>query len=957
MKTLRRFMARLFNFLARRKAEERMSEEIEEHLALQTADNLRAGLSPAEARRAAILKFGAVEAVKESYRAERGMPFIEAVLQDLRYALRMISRSPGFAIVAILTLALGIGANTAIFSVIDAVMMRPLPVRDPQQLMLLSWRTRTEAKVHGSSYGDCNNSHTSGCDFSVPFSRTVRAQTNLFSGLAVFAGPLDINLSGNGPAVIARGGYVSGDYFSTLGLKTILGRPLGPADDQPSAPAAIVLTYNFWQRAFGGDPSIAGRTVRLNNVDAIIVGVAEPGFSHLTPGKTQDFVMSFSMVDRVRSEWWRDGSRINDPSVFWAVIVGRLKQGVSIPQAQASLSTLFRGEVENASVLTDADAPAVVLEPAREGLNGQSFEVAPMLNVLMAAVGFVLLIACANVAGLILARSTKRQKELAMRQALGAARGRIARQLLTESLVVSLAGGALGVLVAIWGVKALVSLIGSQAADGFPFVVAPDWWVLGFTAAITLATGILSGLAPTLRSARSDLTPTLRENASSVPGGVVHSRWRFRLGDALVVAQVAISIVMLIGAGLLVRTLSNLRHLNPGFDTESILLFGINPTIAGYQDLQTVQLYRELQQRFAALPGVSSVSYSEEALLSQSQSGTGVHLDGTPPKSHVTTDLLPVGADFLSTMRIRLLAGRSFTSIDFAQADATHAAVTAVEKAAKAQTGSARLPSWSSSTNAARLTEPHLAPIPVIINRTFARKYLAGKDPIGLHMGDPQGDKPSLRPQPGYVIVGVAENSKYASLRKEIQPTMYAPLTGNSAHFELRVSVDPMTLVPAVRKIVAETDSNLPLSDVRTQTQQIEQILSQERLLSRLSSFFAVLAMALACIGLYGLLSYEVARRTRELGIRIALGAQRRNLMRLVVRQGFVLALAGVAIGISAAIGVTRLMRSILFDVRSYDPATYAGVASLIVLVALAACSIPARRAMRVEPMVALREE
>jgi predicted permease len=449
LKTLRRFMARLLNFVARRKAEERMREEIDEHIALQAAENLRAGLSPAEARRAAILKFGAVEAVKESYRAERGMPFIETVLQDLRYALRMISRSPGFAIVAILTLALGIGANTAIFSVIDAVMMGSLPVRDPQELVLLSWMTRTETKVNGSSYGDCKGSHTSDCVFSVPFSRTVRTQSKSFSGLAVFAGPLDINFSGNRPAVIAHGEYVSGDFFSTLGLKTILGRPLGPADDQPSAPPAIVLNYTCWQRAFGSDPSAVGRTVRLNNVEALIVGVSGPGFSHITPGKTQDFFMSFSMVDRVRSEWWRDGSRINDPSVFWAVIVGRLKQCVSIAQTQASLSALFRGEVESASIMTDADAPAVVLEPARDGLDGQRFEVAPMLNVLMSAVGFVLLIACANVAGLILARSTKRQKELAVRQALGAGRSRIARQLLTESLVVSLAGGALGVVVAI----------------------------------------------------------------------------------------------------------------------------------------------------------------------------------------------------------------------------------------------------------------------------------------------------------------------------------------------------------------------------------------------------------------------------------------------------------------------------------------------------------------------------
>ena len=446
--------------------------------------------------------------------------------------------------------------------------------------------------------------------------RTVRAQSNSFSGLAVFAGPLDVNFSGNGPANIARGEYVSGDFFSTLGVKTILGRALGPADDQPSAPPAIVLSYAYWRRAFGADPSAIGRTVRLNNVEAVIVGVADPGFSHITPGKTQDFSMPLSLVDRVRSEWWGDSDRLNDPSVFWAVIAGRLKPGVSMAQAQASVSSLFRSEGCACVALLRCRRARCPREAGarrperREHGNRSDAE-------------------CPHVRGRLRAAHCLRQrsrahscplgeaaKELAMRQALGAGRGRIARQLLTESLVVSLAGGALGVFVAIWGVKALVALLQSHGTDPFPFAISPDWRVLGFTAAVTLATGILSGLAPTLRSARVDLTPSLRENAASVPGGAVHSQWRFRLGDALVVAQVALSIVMLIGAGLLVRTLGNLRHLNPGFDTENILLFGVNPAIAGYKDLQTVHLYRELQQRFAGLPGVISASYSEEALLS-----------------------------------------------------------------------------------------------------------------------------------------------------------------------------------------------------------------------------------------------------------------------------------------------------------------------------------------------------
>ena len=955
MKRMRRFFRRAGNLIFRRGGEQRLREEIEEHIAQQTADNLRAGMTPVEARRQAVLKFGAAEAIKEGYRAERSMPLIESVFQDLRFAVRMLAKSPGFAAVAILTLALGIGANTAIFSVLDAVMLRPLPVRDPQQLFLLRWTTRNEPRHYGaSSYGDCTGTRTSDCVFPFPFTRTVRAQANLFSGLAVFAGPLDVNFKANGPADIVHGGYVSGDFFSTLGVKTILGRPLTPTDDQPSAPPAIVLTYAYWQRAFGGDPSAVGRTVRLNNVDAPIVGVAEPGFSHLTPGKTQDFFMAFSLVNRVRSEWWDDDDRLNSPTVFWAVIVGRLRPGISVARAQATLSPLFRNEVEKASLFTDADAPAVVAVPAREGLDGQSFQSAAMLNLLMSAVAFVLLIACANVAGLILARSAKRQKELAMRQALGAGRRRIARQLLTESLVVSLAGGALGVLVAVWGVKALVLMFQNHAADAFSYAIVPDWRVLGFSAAVTLATGILSGLAPTFRSAGLDLTPSLRENASSTPEGAARARWRFRLGDALVVAQVALSIVMLVGAGLLVRTLSNLRHLSPGFDTGNILLFAMNPNIAGYKDLQAVHLYRDLQQRFAALPGVVSVTYSEEALLSRSQSSTSVHLDGAPPKVNVDTDLLPVGSDFFSTMRIGLLAGRAFTSADFAQSDATHAAVSAAEKEAEAQNGSGKT---SPAANPDRSLQPRPAPVPVIVNQTFAKKYFPGRNPLGLHFGSPQNDRPATGPRPGFVIVGIAEDAKYSSLRDDIRPTMYRPLTGNSAHFELRTSGDPMALVAAVRKVVAQADSNLPLTDVRTQSEQIDQILFQERLISNLSSFFALLALVLAAIGLYGLLAYEVARRTRELGIRMALGADKSHLVRMVLRQGLMLALVGSLIGIGAAFGLTRLMASLLYAVRPGDPATFACVCFMLLLVAAAACLIPARRATRVEPMEALRTE
>lgn len=951
MARLRRLLARSRSLFRNDRAENELAREIVSHLALLAEEFERRGMSPNEARLAAKREYGGVEQAKQAHRDERSFLWIEQAVQDLRYAMRMLAKSPGFAAVAILTLALGIGANTAIFSEINAVMLQSLPAEDPQRLVIFEWNALHKPKLHGrSSYGDCSGD----CDFSVPFFQTAANHTNTLSGVAAFVGPLEVNFSGNGPASITRGLYVSGDYFSTVGTKVFLGRSLAPTDDSPSASPAIVLDYGYWRRAFGAAPSALGRVIRLNNVEATIVGVASPDFTSLTPGKRQDFYMPLSLARQVKSEWWGTRDRLSDATTWWAVIVGRLKPGVTIVQAQTEATTLFQREVLHGAkpVFAEADAPQIRLLPARQALDGESSQIAPMLDIIMAAVGLVLLIACANVAGLILARSTKRQKELALRQALGAGRARIARQLLTESVLLSGAGGALGILFAMWGVDAITRFVSSGLDQPFPYVVALDWRVLAFTAGVTLATGVLCGLAPTLQRSRGDLTSSLRENASSIPGGAAKAGQRFRTGDALVVVQVALSIVVLVGAGLLVRTLQKIQAVDPGFDTQNILLFGINPSLAGYKDHQTAQLYRQLQQRFASLPGVVSASYSEEALLSQSWSNTDVHLDGAPPKKNVESSILPVGSDFFSVMRIPVLAGRVFTSTDFAAAEATQAATTAAAEAASASpaertAAKAPIPETGSQT----------APVPVIVNQAFARKFFPNENPVGRHIGNAQEDEPAIGPQLGYRIVGITADNKYDRLQREIEPTMFTPLVADSAHFELRASSDPTALVKEVRAAVAEVDTNLPLFDVRTQTQQIEQTLFRERLMARFSSLFGLLALALACIGLYGLLSYEVARRTRELGIRMALGAQKRDLMRLVVRRGLLLSIVGAIIGIGASMAVTRLMVSVLFSVRPNDPATIAGVSLLLVLVALAACSIPARRAMRIDPMVALREE
>jgi predicted permease len=943
MARMRRLLARFRSLLRNNRAEHELVREVESHLALLAEGFERRGMSPEEARIAAKRAYGGVEQAKQAHRDERSLLWIEQALQDLHYAFRLLRRSPGFAVVVILTLALGIGANTAIFTEIDAVLLRSLPAADPQHLVILEWSAQHKGKIESSSsYGDCRQD----CSFSVPFFQALRNNSRTLAENAAFAGPIEVNFSGNGPANMTRGLFVSGDYFQTIGQNVFLGRTLGPSDDSYSASPAIVLDYGYWQRAFGGDASVVGRVVRLNNVDATVVGIASPGFKSLTPGKHQDFFMPLSLARRVQSEWWGNDNRLADPGTWWVLIAGRLKPGVSTAQAQAEITTLFRAETMHGAkpIFKEADAPRIQMLPASEALDGESSQIAPMLTLIMIAVGLILLVACANVAGLILARSTRRQKELAVRQALGAGRSRIARQLLAESMLLSIAGGSLGVVFAVWGVDAITKFVSNGANEPFAYTIAPDWRVLSFTTALTLATGLLCGLAPALRGLRGDLTPSLRENSSSIPGSAPQAGRRLRLGDALVVTQVALSIVVLVGAGLLVRTLQKLQSIDPGFDTQNILLFGINPNLAGYTDQQTSQLYRQLQERFAALPGVVAASYSESVLLSRSWSSTDIHLDNAPPKSNVESQVLSVGADFFTMMRIPMLAGRSFTAQDFADAEKVREA----RAAAKANAA-------ASASSASPTTQG--VPVPVVVNRAFVAKFFPNQNPMGKHIGNSQEDEPAKTPQPGYRIIGVVGNTRYESPQSEIQPTMFEPLVSNSAHFELRTTGDPRALVKQVRGTVAAADINLPLFEVRTQTQQIEQTLFKERLMSRLSSFFATLALVLACIGLYGLLSYEVARRTRELGIRMALGAQRTNLMRLVVRQGLVLALVGAVIGVGASMAATRLMASMLYGVRPNDPGTFATVLVLLLLVAFAACVIPARRAMRIDPMVALREE
>jgi predicted permease len=1012
----------------RKRMLDELEQDIREHIEMETQDNIARGMSPEEARYAALRKFGNLTRVQEDAREVWSFVWLEQVWQDVRFGLRMLRKSPVFTAVAVLTLACGIGANTAIFSLIDAALLRSLPVENPAQLVLLKWSARKAPNIHGlMSSGDCpmdmggGGLNPNGCSFSEPMYNEI-ARAHIFSGTAAFANTGRLDLTGNGPASVINGQLVSGDFFHTMGIKAAVGRLLDASDDTPAAAPVTVLNYGYWQSAFGGSREVIGRTIDLNAVPFSIVGVAERRFTGITPGSDYDVWVPLSNQQKINPQKGMDAlggqDRQHDVGFWWLTIVGRLKPGTSVLQAQAMVSGMFRNEVQHGAVLlfpggkmgalpipreggpsiaangsasasvplgpgnaaiqmhgegaggpiaqpagngktqstmdaplqavlpaaegahaneteapsapktpaTADDNPQVTLVSAQSGLSGPRTRYSDPLYVLMLAVGIILLIACANVTGLLLARAAARQKEMAVRSALGAGRARIVRQLLTESVMLSVLGGLLGILFAYWGAHTIISFLSSNQAWPLGFATGVDLRVLGFTVAISLLTGILFGVAPAFRSARVDLTPTLKEGEGSSAGsGQSGGRW-FSAGNMLVVAQVALAVVVLVGAGLLVRTLQNLRSVDLGFDAHNILIFGIDPTLAGYKAAQADNLYRDLQGRLAETPGVKSASYSMMPLLSNGLMITMFHWPGTPEDQTAESDILEVGPNFFETLHIPFLAGRGFSGSDF--------------ELAAANSGD----------------KPTSAPTPVIVNQSFVQKYLGKENPIGKPFGESAAG-PFGAATPGYEIVGVARDAKYNDLRREIHPMVYSPQHAGGATFELRTAADPQALLPAVREVVGQVNGNLPLFNVTTQSEQIDRLLFQERLVARLAGFFGVLALVLACMGLYGLLSYEVSRRTREIGIRIALGAQPEKVLKLMLRQGIALAMVGAAVGIGVALGVTRYLGSMLFRVRASDPWTMSAVAVLLALVALAACYIPARRATRVDPIVALRYE
>ena len=915
MKALSRMKAALRNLFRTEQVESELDEEIRSYVDAVTEERIAAGMTPAAARRTAMADFGGSEQVKQAVRDSRAAAGLETVLQDIRFALRVLRKSPGFATVVVLTLALSIGANTAIFSLVNAVLLQSIPVRHPEELVVLSWSAhKSPASTGMSSFGDCpietDAASATGCPMSLPTFREMTQQRNVFAAATAFAGPANLDLAGNGQASIAHGELVSGTFFDTLGVPAALGRTLSSNDDRTGAPAVAVLDYAYWQTAFGGAPGIVGRAIRLNNEAFTIVGVADHGFTRLTPGKSADLYIALSQAKGLGLRW---GGQ-DESGSWWVTVIARLRSGVSRKQAEAAANVSFQNATMHGAkpAWKAADDPRLTLIPAQQGLTGFRRMLGEPLRLLMAAVGIVLLIACVNVAGLMLARSTAREREMAVRQALGASRRRVVQQVLTESILLSLAGAAIGTVLAYVGASALAAFTSTNWYQPLDIDVHPDARILLFTIGVALLTGIGFGLAPALLQARTRAAAEFsRGTTGSLPLMMHLGRRRWPgLGSGLVIVQVSLSIVMLVAAGLLLRSLDELRSVNAGFDTRNILLMWIDPELSGYDKPRIQNLYDNLQHRLAALPGVVAVSYSSDALLDGSLWTEDIKVEKQTSKRTVDSQMLRVGPRYFETMRLPLVRGRSLGDADLRG-----------------------------------------GPPVAVVNEAFVRKFLEGRDPIGLHFGSE--DKKA----PQWAIVGVVHNAKYSSLKDEEAPTAYVPLQEGGATFELRTATAPAAMIPAMRKTMRDLDENVPVMRVQTQSQTIDRLLFNERLLTRLLGAFAGLGLTLACIALYGLLSYEVACRTREIGVRAALGAQRTSVLGLFLRRGLIVVLIGSAIGVGSAALVTRLLASMLYGVKALDVTTFVAVPVLLACIAMLACLLPALRAMRVDPAVALRYE
>lgn len=883
---LRALLVRLAGLFSRKDQDRELALELESHLQMHTEDNVRAGMTPEEARRQALIKLGGILPTTEQYRRQRGLPLIETLFKDLRYGLRRLRRSPGFTTIALLSLALGIGANTAIFSLINTVVLRPLPVENPERLVSLS--NATGNRMFPA--------------FSYPNYKEFRDRNQVFDGLIAYRfAPL--SLSHDGVNERLWGYVVTGNYFEVLGVKAARGRLISPEDDlQPGAHPVTVISYQCWQQRFGADAGIIGKNVVANGRTYTIIGVAPEGFfgTEIIAAPELWFPMAMQAEIEVGNSWLDKRGAEN---IF---VMGRLKPSVTLPQAQAALDSIaLQLEREYPEV---NEAKRVRL--ATPGLMGGTMRGAILgfTGLLMVVVAFVLLLACTNLANLLLARAADRRKEIAVRLSLGASRLRIVWQLMAESMLLAIGSGALGLLLAYW-------LVGLAAALKPPVDVPLfidlhiDYRVLVFTCLISLATGLLFGLLPAWQATKIDLLTALKDETAAV--GTRRS-W---LKSSLIVFQVALSLVLLVGGGLMLRALQRAQTLNLGFNPQNAVELSFDLRLQGYDKARGLEFQRLLLERVRALPGVQSAGIVDLAPVDLHFARTPVFIEGQNSERAAKAPRAMASrasSGYFQAMSTRLLQGRDFDERD-----------------------------------------DERAPQVAIINEAFARRFWPGQDPLGKRFAQGSADSPMLQ------VIGVVEDGKYAGLNEEPQPYVCRPLTQDYVGANtiiVRTMTDPQKMLATVRREVQQLDPQMPLSG-KLLVERLAMPLLPARVAAYVLGGFGVLALVLSAIGIYGVMSYAVSRRTHEIGIRMALGAQASDVLRLIIGQGMMLALVGVVIGLSSALLATRLMKSLLFGVSATDPLTYAGVAALLTGVALLACYIPARRATKIDPMAALRDQ
>jgi putative ABC transport system permease protein len=864
-----------------------LDQEIREHIELATQENMERGMSREAARYAALRKFGNVTRVKEDAREVWSILWVEQFWQDLQFAFRQLRKSPTFAIVAIFTLALGIGANTAVFSVADAVLLKPLRFDDPASLAVV-WEKLPKYDIARNTVSPANF-----LDW--------REQNHSFIGIAAFVDQ-PVNLTGAGRPEQVDVEQISANFFSILGVEPMLGRGFVDGEDQPGHGSVAILSNSLWKTKYAGDPEILGKSIQLDGKANTVVGVMGPDFEW--------YISEFSATHQKPQVWapleitpaWHDHTKLGR----YLRVVGRLRPGVSFKQAQAQMDVLAADLAARYPAYNKEWGIALV--PVREQLSG-SFR--PALLILLGAVGFVLLIACANISSLLLSRATRRGREIAIRIALGASRSRIARQLLAESVFLGLIGGTLGTLFAVWATRALLH---SAPASLLDFAQASiDWRILTFAAGITLFASLLAGFLPSLLASQGEAAVALPEGGRTSSAG----RKQLLLRSVFVVAEISLALVLLAGSSLMIRSFFRLMNVDSGFQASHLLTFQISLPSTKYDDQARGSFFTELLDNIRGLPGVVSVSADVTPPFSGVGAATDFSIVGEGPlpvgEAHGTS-VRVIEPDYFHTMGIPLLSGRMFSEREFAQ-----------------------------QSNV------------VIINKALADNYFSGKNPIGQKLIIDMKDE-NLPDE----IIGVVGNVHLSDLASSPSPLAYWPypeIRYPSMTVLVRTAIPPMPLVASIREVLAQLDKDEPMAKIATMDELVGDSVARSRFITLLLSCFAGLALVLACIGIYGVMAYTVGQRTQEIGIRMALGAQRTDVLRLVVGQGFRLAAIGVILGIGVALALARLMTSLLYGVSAADPLTFAGVGAVLACVALLASYIPARRAMRVDPIVALRYE